>query len=567
MNASFYNGVSGVKTDQFYLDTIAQNIANISTVGYKRSNAPEFSTVFSSMMTDSYFDPTANDSGLGVRKTAPTTNMSQGIFQSTDQKFDLAIGGDGWFGVQGQNNQTFYTRAGAFNVDANGDLVDPNGNYLLATSGNNITPTTLPQSTMEDFGKYYSKDSSTLGNAFAISDAGDISLGSVGTQAKVNLPDILYYPPVASTYVKYQANLNPQVNIKATQINLDNADILNTTVDTANNTISINGSINNTPQILNPQKDDDVLITIADVNGKKINTSSSLDSSLNWSLTNKDVSSLDTSNPLIVSAQLLTTQEIPNVEHFNSTIISPTGKKDMLDMTFTKEIPQPPQGSVWNADLKILSFFGKYDPSISYDPTQYQVDENSDKVYNIIDSKSGNVTFSANGELLTSNLPTMSNSGTPLNIDVGSPNSYSGFVSSVSLDKSRSEQHDGLVAGLLRDYGVDENGNVVADFDNGRSLAIAKVAIYHFQNDEGLSKTSNTLFRESANSGKPIFFTDKNGNPTLGAKINSYKLENSNVDLTIAMSELILAQRTYGASAKSITTSDQMLQNAINMKK
>ncbi|NOX16193.1 MAG: flagellar hook protein FlgE [Epsilonproteobacteria bacterium] len=566
MNTSFYNGVSGIKADQFYLDTVAENIANISTVGYKKSNAPEFSTIFSTTLTDSYFSPTANDSGLGVRKTAPTLNMSQGIFQATDQKFDLAIGGDGWFGVQGLNNQTYYTRAGAFNVDTNGNLVDPNGNYLLATSGNNITPTTLSQSIMEDFGKYYGKGSTTLGNAFAITDPGDISLGSVGSQTKINLPDILYYPPIASTYVKYQANLNPQINIASTQIDINSADISSTT-NSLNNTISITGSVNNTAQILNPKKDDGVLITITDINGKTVKASSSLDSNLNWSLTNKDISTLDTSKPPKVSAKLITNQEIPNKEHFTSTIISPTGKKDVLDMTFIKEIPQPPQGSVWNADLKILSFFGQYDPSVSYDPTKYQIDKVSNKVYSIVDSKTGNITFSSNGELLTSNLPTMSNSGVPLNIDVGSPNSYTGFVSSASLDKSRSEQHDGLVAGQLKDYGIDENGNVIANFNNGRSLSIAKVAIYHFQNDQGLNKTSNTLFRESANSGNPIFFTDKNGSPILGAKINSHKLENSNVDLTIAMSELILAQRTYSASAKSITTSDQMIQNAINMKK
>ncbi len=477
MNTSFYNGVSGIKADQFYLDTISENIANINTVGYKRSDAPEFSTIFSSTLSDSYFSPTSDDIGLGVRKTAPTLNMSQGIFQTTDKKFDLAIGGNGWFGVQGSNNNTSYTRAGAFNVDANGDLVDANGNYLLATSGNNITPTTLPQSTMDDIGKYYGKDGTTPGKPFAVSVLKDIPLGAVGSQTKINLPDILYYPATATTKVTYKANLNPEVNIDSKQ------------------------------------------------------------------------------------------QEIPNVEHFSSTIISPEGRKDILDMTYTKEVPQPSEGSIWNADLKILSFYEKYNPNSTYDPTKYQVDKNGDKVYNIVDSKTGNISFSGSGELLTSNIPTMSNSGTPLKIDVGSPNSYTGFISSASIEKSHSEHHDGLVSGLLKDYNVDENGNIVANFSNGRSTDIAKVAIYHFQNDQGLSKTSDTLFRESANSGKPIFFTDKNGNPILGAKINPYKLENSNVDLTVAMSELILAQRTYGASAKSITTSDQMIQNAINMKK
>jgi len=567
MNTSFYNGVSGVKTDQFYLDTIAENIANISTVGYKKSNAPEFSTIFSSTLADSYFSPTSNDIGLGVRKTAPTLNMNQGIFKTTDKKFDLAIGGNGWFGVQGLNNNTYYTRAGAFNVDANGDLVDANGNYLLATNGNNITPIVVSQNIMNDFGKHYSKGAITPVNVFAISDVSSIPLGSVGSQSKVNLPNFLYYPAVPTTNVKYQANLNPQINIGSTQIPLDNADISNTVVDGANKTISINGTSSNTANVLDPKKNDTVLISITDANGKIVTTNTKLDSNLNWSISNQDISTLDTNNPLNVKATLVTTQEIPNVEHFSSTIISPQGKKDILDMTYTKKIPQPSKGSVWNADLKILSFFEKYNPTKTYDPTLYQVDKNNDTVYSIIDSKTGSISFAGSGELLSSNLPTMSNGGTTLNIDVGKPNTFTGFTSSTSLRKSRSQTHDGLVSGLLNDYSVDENGNIVANFDNGKSSAIAKIPIYHFQNDEGLTKTNSTLFKESANSGKPIFFTDQKGNPILGAKINSYKLENSNVDLTIAMSELILAQKSYGASAKSITTSDQMIQNAINMKK
>lgn len=472
MNTSFYNGISGVKSDQYYLDTIANNISNISTVGYKKSNAPEFSTVFSTTLTDNYFDSTANDSGLGVRKTAATLNMTQGVLQNTDNTFDLAIGGNGWFGVQSLQNNIYYTRAGVFNTDENGDLVDPSGNYLLATSANNISPTSLPKNISEEIGKIPETTEPK-----AISEISEIPLGDVKSQTKVNLPTILYYPPTPTTEVSYQANLNPEI--------------------------------------------------LKDASGN----------------------------------------EIANVEHFSSGIISPTGNKDILDMTYTKRIPQPVSGSTWDGVIKILSFFGKYDPAKTYDPTLYQVDKNAQKVYTIVDSKPATVSFSSTGELLSANIPTMSNSGTPLNINVGTPNSYDGFESSVNFNKSRSEQHNGFDYGLLKNYGVDGDGNIVAEFTNGRSVPVAKIALYHFQNDQGLEKVSSSLLRESADSGEPIFYTDQNGNSMLGAKLYSKKLESSNVDLSVAMSELILAQRTYGASAKSITTSDQMIQNAINMKK
>ncbi|MBP9492959.1 MAG: flagellar hook basal-body protein, partial [Sulfurospirillum sp.] len=111
MNSSFYNGISGVKSHQFGLDVWANNISNISTMGF-RGSTPEFSSLFSATLTGSYFDPTSNDKGLGSQSQTTGLNMQQGILENTDNPFDLAISGEGWFGVRGQNNQIYYTRAG-----------------------------------------------------------------------------------------------------------------------------------------------------------------------------------------------------------------------------------------------------------------------------------------------------------------------------------------------------------------------------------------------------------------------------------------------------------------------
>ena len=107
----------------------------------------------------------------------------------------------------------------------------------------------------------------------------------------------------------------------------------------------------------------------------------------------------------------------------------------------------------------------------------------------------------------------------------------------------------------------------VAEFSNGKSALVAKIAVYHFQNDQGLNKIGESLFRYSSNSGKPIFYTDKNGNAIQGTRILANKLETSNVVFATALTELIVMQKGFDASSKSITTSDQMIQNAINMKR
>lgn len=589
MNSSFYNGISGVKSHQFGLDVWANNISNISTMGF-RGSTPEFSSLFSATLTGSYFDPTSNDKGLGSQSQTTGLNMQQGILENTDNPFDLAISGEGWFGVRGQNNQIYYTRAGEFSVDSAGNLVDKNGNYLLATSGGNITPTTLDQATLDKFGQYYNAGTSRPLQAYAISMMGDVPLGTVGNQTMVTLPDYLYFPPEATQNVSYGANLNPAINIGPIQIALNALDYPATVSASALNTVNISGTIANTPEILNPQTGDVVIITITDSTGATRNISTPLDATQNWSISDYDVSDLDLSSPLQVSVKMQTEQEIANVAHYTTGIIGPDGDKDIIDMTFTKRVPQPTSGSEWDATVKILSFhenytIQQYDPTQTYDPALYDVDlthrtvkkiydpalyyvnTSNNKVYEIVDTQTGVVTFGGAGQLLTNTIPTLSNGGTPLTLNLGEPNSFTGLISSTTLEKSNVATSDGYIEGFLSGYGMDGYGNVIAEFSNGRSSAIAKVALYHFQNDQGLTQATSTLFMASANSGNPIFYVNADGESFLGSKIYSNKLEGSNVSMATALTELIVMQKAFDASAKSITTSDQMIQNAINMKK
>jgi len=771
MNSSFYNGVSGIKTQQFAMDVQANNIANINNSGFKGST-PEVSTLFSTTLTGAYF-ALANDRGLGSQSQTTALNLEQGVLENTDSPFDLAIQGEGWFGVQGQNGKTYYTRAGSFSMDAAGSLVDANGNYLMATSGNNITPTTLDAATLAHFGTYYKAATSAPAIPYAIAATDNVPLGSVGAQTKVTLPDFLYYPPIATSKVSYGANLDPTIKTDSVVVPLNAADYTATVTPTAfaslNGTVSntaallnpqagdavtvtltdidgktqnilttldaslnwsianedisglnttsnlsanvsvtytpavvplsaadytatvtptalgkasLSGTVSNTAALLNPQVGDTITITLTDIDGKTQNILTTLDASLNWSITNEDisglnitsdltasvaatyapvavtlnaadytaaviptglgkaslsgtvsnttalqnpkegdtvtitltdidgktlniatqldaskswsiagydVSSLNITSDLTASVTVKSTQEIANVEHYTTGIIAPDGTKDIIDMTFTKQVPQAASGSVWDAQIKILSYFEDYtvenydstktyDTSIYtvntvkgtvtkiYDPTKYYVDTATNKVYDIVDTQTGALSFGGAGQLLSNSVPALSNGGSPLTLNLGTAGGYDGLISSTTIKKANVVTSDGSVEGFLKDYAMDGNGNVVAEFSNGKSSAIAKVAIYHFQNDQGLSQTSSTLFEESSNSGKAIFYT-KNGESFLGSQIFSNKLEGSNVSMATALTELIVIQKAFDASSKSITTSDELLQNAINMKK
>lgn len=131
MEQALFSGVSGLSAHQSILDTTANNLANISTPGYKAS-IDNFATALSQTHSAGNAPGTQtggtnpNQLGLGVSRGAVNVNMNQGALQTTGRSLDLAIQGDGFFKVTNINPQdgTYYTRVGNFGFDQNDDLVD-----------------------------------------------------------------------------------------------------------------------------------------------------------------------------------------------------------------------------------------------------------------------------------------------------------------------------------------------------------------------------------------------------------------------------------------------------------
>jgi flagellar hook protein FlgE len=157
----------------------------------------------------------------------------------------------------------------------------------------------------------------------------------------------------------------------------------------------------------------------------------------------------------------------------------------------------------------------------------------------------------------------MNNDGTNVSVNLG--NNYSGVISIDGVATSGSSRSNGVSGGTLTKYGINPNGVVIADFSNGRQSAIGRIAVYHFQNDQGLNRDGGTYFTESADSGSPLFWTDANGNIITGATVRSGALEASNVRTDVGLTDMIITQRAYQANSKIITTVDEMIQKAIAM--
>lgn len=152
MLRSLWTGASGMIAQQTSVDTISNNLANVNTVGYKKETVEFRSLLYQKLQTETTDNngdpkPVIGQVGSGVRTGAITSRFTQGNMTQTDEPFDLAIDGEGFFAVQTPNGETAYTRNGSllFAIASDGlALTNSEGYPLLDTAG---TPIVLSATT------------------------------------------------------------------------------------------------------------------------------------------------------------------------------------------------------------------------------------------------------------------------------------------------------------------------------------------------------------------------------------------------------------------------------------
>lgn len=126
------------------------------------------------------------------------------------------------------------------------------------------------------------------------------------------------------------------------------------------------------------------------------------------------------------------------------------------------------------------------------------------------------------------------------------------------------EFQDGYTMGSLTSFTIGQDGTIQGVYDNGTTKNLARVALANFQNPSGLTQVGNSLFQVSNNSGDPLIGAP--GDEGMGAVLPS-SLEMSNVDLSEEFTDMIVTQRGFQANSRIITTSDEMLQELVNLKR
>ncbi|EAI1199143.1 flagellar hook protein FlgE [Campylobacter coli] len=260
--------------------------------------------------------------------------------------------------------------------------------------------------------------------------------------------------------------------------------------------------------------------------------------------------------PLVVGGQIKESEQL-KLSAFSAglEIYDSLGSKHTLEVQFVKQSTTQDGGNEWQMIIRV--------------PEPAEINTTGEGPTNII---VGTARFNNDGSLASYNPKTLNfspNNGAAPNqqikLSFGTSGSNDGLVSSNSASTLTGQATDGYTSGNLKPDAirVDDKGNILGEFTNGKTFAVAKIAMASVANNSGLEEIGGNLFKVTANSGNIVVGEAGTGGR---GEMKTAALEMSNVDLSRSLTELIIIQRGYQANSKTISTSDQMLQTLIQLK-
>lgn len=532
----FRTALSGLNAASSELRMIGNNVANAGTVGFKKSTI-QFSDVFATSNLG-----TASDAiGSGVRVASVTQQFSQGNIEFTDNVLDLAVSGQGFFRLN-DGGSIVYSRAGAFEVDRSGNIVNAANQRLtgyVADTFGNIT--------------------GALGDVrLDTTDIAPLATSRINLSLTLNAGADVPGAPTASSVLQFG---NPSSVLDTDDAPISSAVNL---VDSYGNQVA--GTLTFTYDAVGDQWQAQLATPGGVSAAVDFNPGDPGMVSLTW-----DADAGGSQPPLQIEFDASAFQQVSG----GGTTFTTVSANGIVQGPF-----DPADATTYNdsTSLTIYDSLGTPHLATMYYrktavPNQWEsyLYVGDQQVAGAQPNGSTLLQFTADGSISSINgTPTPPNIVAMQSVDAGS----GGEPLALSLDYGAISQwgggfnvgalaQDGYTTGRLSSIDIDGSGVIFARFTNGQTRTLAQIALANFANPQGLSQLGDTTWGESFASGAALVAAP--GSSGLGM-IESGALEGSNVDLSEQLVRMIIAQRNFQASAQVISTADTVTQSIINLR-
>ncbi len=522
---SMYAGISGLQSHSQGISVISNNLANMSTIGYKTATTQFEDVFYSAVNTASGIDQV----GHGSKVSTIYNSFSQGAYEASTEVTDVAIEGSGFFIVSDEStDEVYYTRAGNFRFDENGYLVDAHG---YRVQGWYLDP----------------------------SENGKIS--TVGSLSDLQL-DMSQSPPKATTLVSLVANLDKTEEDGATDSDDPFFAMLGQWDSSEEPPLGESRYAYQDTMVVYDESGTSHELTIYfdPVSGESV---SNAGGNQVWEFI---VTCDPSEDGRVIGGQELASTSSAGLLMTGTLSFNSSG--ELIGMTaFTL-------ASNASGDLKNLDNWSLADINRDGLPVFTANFTGATNASTTLDPEALNIAldFGIEAQDLTgSGWDAAASNASALGADYANLFRFADAkISAAAItayDQSSStlsHNQDGYAPGFLNGVDVDEKGVVSGTYSNGQTIELFVLGLANFANTQALRQMGGNLFAQTLESGEAV--TGVSGAGNLGA-ISPSTLEQSNVDMATEMVRLITMQRGYQANSKVITTADTLLQEAINLKR
>jgi flagellar hook protein FlgE len=601
--------VSGLQSQSFALQNISGNIANASTVGYKGID-----TAFEDLIPDA-LTPQAQVAG-GVKALAQQTINTQGTVSASTVATNIAINGDGFFNVQKPSGTTDgsptftgvtnYTRAGDFQVNAQGFLVNSAGYYLEGTAVDPKTGNPLGSvPTVLQFNNNFVPAQATTAIQYAanlptvpVTNASpNAPTGSVTAKGGLNPADFSQNPEVLGTAPPAFGNsavIGNQVVIGGSPITTSTA-LSTLPTNIAGQSITVDGSVINFSSTVATSTSftggGPYTINVNDPTtgtppGATVGTLLSAIDTINGNTTPATQSTISTTGtPGEITLNTGTAANLVITDNNSNAVFSqlgfsadPAATRTGGGGTGTGAVAGPDvttfdnesisggaitvynsAGTPVNVQLRwALTGPNTWNLFYQSDSTATQVGQTAwtNVGQNFVFNSNGNLVSPTGGGITIPNLTVNNQQVGDVQLNIAS-GALSQFASTTGNATVGQVTQNGFAAGQLQSVAINNSGTVVGTFSNGQNIDLADITLSHFNGTNYLQALDGQAYAATEQSGAAI--------QGASGSISGSSLEGSNTDIADEFTKLIVTQQAYSANTKVITTANDMVQSLLNV--